>query len=65
MKHTFTLLLSFLFVALSAQCESLEIDRSGWSVHSFDSEESNGEGPNNGRAVHAIDNNNNTFWHTR
>lgn len=65
MKHTFTLLLSFLFVALWAQCESLEIDRTGWSVHSVDTEETNGEGPNNGRAIHTIDNNNNTFWHTR
>lgn len=48
-----------------ARCESLEIDRTGWSVQSVDTEETNGEGPNNGRAPHTIDNNNSTFWHTR
>lgn len=52
-------------VGLLAQCPTVEIDRGGWTIHSFDTEETSGEGPNNGRAIHAIDGNNNTFWHTR
>lgn len=62
------ILVGFIIIARSslfAQCPILEIDRSNWSIHSFDTEETNGEGPNNGRAIHAIDGNNNTFWHTR
>lgn len=42
-----------------------EFDRSNWTVTSFSSEEVNGEGPDNGRAIFAIDGNVNTFWHTR
>lgn len=36
----------------------------GVTVSDFDSEEATGEGANNGHAIHAIDNNPNTFWHT-
>lgn len=42
-----------------------EIDRSSWAIYDFDSQEANGEGPDNGRAVFAIDGKLNTFWHTQ
>jgi hypothetical protein len=35
------------------------------SIESFSSEETSGEGANNGRAIHAIDGNPSTFWHAR
>lgn len=41
------------------------IPKNDWSVHSFDTEETDGEGPNNGHAIHSIDENINTFWHSR
>ena len=40
-------------------------DRSGWQIIDLSSEEANGEGPNNGRAVFVLDGDNNTFWHTQ
>ena len=49
----------------NAQCGSTPIPKTAWTIHSFDTEETIGEGPNNGRAVHAIDTNNATFWHTK
>ncbi|MEJ2883547.1 discoidin domain-containing protein [Pedobacter sp. GR22-6] len=42
-----------------------DYDRSGWTVIGFSSQESSGEGPNNGRAIFAFDNNVNTFWHSQ
>lgn len=42
----------------------VDYDRSNWSVVSFSSEETTGEGAANGRANHAIDNKINTYWHT-
>lgn len=42
-----------------------EIDRAAWTVAEVDSEEANGEGPNNGRAIFALDGLLNTFWHTQ
>jgi hypothetical protein len=42
-----------------------DFDRSAWSIIDFSSQEANGEGPDNGRAVFAIDNNPGTFWHTQ
>jgi hypothetical protein len=42
-----------------------DYDRSSWKVINFSSQESNGEGPNNGRAIFAFDNNINTFWHSQ
>ena len=35
------------------------------TVHGFNSEETTGEGANNGHAIHAIDGNTGTFWHTK
>lgn len=64
------LLLTMLLVPLSAylngQCTPTEITpKSNWSVFYVDSEETAGEGNNNGHAIHAIDNYLNTFWHTQ
>ena len=42
-----------------------ELDRSSWSVSGFSSEEASGEGENNGHAIHALDNDISTFWHTQ
>lgn len=42
-----------------------EINRSAWTIFNVDSEEASGEGPNNGRAIFAIDGLLNTFWHTQ
>ena len=51
---------------LNAQCSPTEISpKSAWGIHYVDSEETTGEGANNGHAIHAIDNNVNTFWHTQ
>lgn len=54
-----------LTVSLVAQCPTVDIDKDNWTIHSFDTQEINGEGPNNGKALHAIDGNDNTFWHTQ
>ncbi|WP_169818780.1 BT_3987 domain-containing protein [Niabella ginsenosidivorans] len=40
-------------------------NRKGWSVIDFSSQESYGEGANNGRAVFVLDSNINTFWHSQ
>lgn len=42
-----------------------DYDRSGWKVIDFSTQESSGEGPNNGRAIFAFDNDINTFWHSQ
>lgn len=42
-----------------------DYDRAAWSVVDFSSQESSGEGPNNGRAIFALDNNINTYWHAQ
>lgn len=41
------------------------LSRSGWKVTDVSSEEVNGEGDNNGHAIHALDGNGDTFWHTQ
>jgi hypothetical protein len=43
----------------------LNYDRAKWQIIGFSSQEANGEGANNGRAVFAIDGNINTYWHTQ
>ena len=63
-------LLLFLAVLASsamsfAQCGSSPIPKAAWTIHSFDTQETVGEGANNGNAIHAIDNNIATFWHTK
>ena len=49
---------------LNAQCDTTIINKAGWSISYFDSEEAVGEGPNNGHAIHCIDSDTTTFWHT-
>jgi len=40
------------------------IDRSAWTISGLANEEAVGEGPNNGRAIFAIDPSPETYWHT-
>lgn len=40
-------------------------NNTGWTIHSFSSEEAGGEGPVNGYARAIIDGNVNSFWHSR
>jgi len=40
-------------------------DRTNWTVIGFSSQEASGEGPNNGRAIFALDGDPNTYWHTQ
>ena len=42
-----------------------ELSKQGWSVSSFSSEETSGEGSTNGRASTLIDGNASTYWHSR
>ncbi|WP_316826834.1 M60 family metallopeptidase [Pedobacter miscanthi] len=42
-----------------------ELSKSGWSINSFSSEETSGEGAVNGRAATLIDGSQSTFWHSR
>jgi hypothetical protein len=57
-------LLSIVQLAAKAQCDTVFIDKAGWSIPYVDSEEVTGEGPDNGHAVHCIDDDSLTFWHT-
>lgn len=66
MKKLYTLItLVFLSQNIFAQCPTVGISRDAWTIEAFDSEETNGEGPNNGHAIHAIDGNSLTFWHSQ
>lgn len=47
-----------------AQCDTTAIDHDGWTIPYFDSEEATGEGATNGHAIHCIDGDSLTFWHT-
>lgn len=61
-------LLSTTFYVVKAQPDFNDYtsyDRSTWQVIGFSSQEASGEGPDNGRAVFAIDGNVGTFWHTQ
>ena len=42
-----------------------ELSKSGWSISSFSSEETSGEGATNGRAATLIDGSESTYWHSR
>lgn len=42
-----------------------DYNRTGWTVIGFSSQEATGEGPNNGLAIFAFDNNVNSFWHSQ
>lgn len=39
--------------------------KTNWSIVDFSSQEAEGEGPNNGRAIFVLDGNNATFWHSQ
>lgn len=45
--------------------QGVKINKSDWSVVSVSSEEANGEGANGGKAIHMIDGNAETFWHSK
>lgn len=65
MKQGLILLLCLLVAThTSAQCDTTAIDHAGWMIPYFDSEETTGEGANNGHAIHCIDGDSLTFWHT-
>jgi len=42
-----------------------DFNRDDWKMVDFSSEEANGEGPNNGRAIFVLDKDINTFWHSQ
>lgn len=42
-----------------------ELSKEGWSIHSFSSEETSGEGATDGRAAKLIDGDLNSYWHSR
>ncbi|MCC7333300.1 MAG: discoidin domain-containing protein [Flavobacteriales bacterium] len=67
MKKILNLILvtAFLNNSTWAQCDTLSINNTLWTVQSVDSEELTGEGANNGHAIHCIDNDTTTFWHTQ
>ncbi|MCB9360550.1 MAG: discoidin domain-containing protein [Flavobacteriales bacterium] len=63
--------LNLLFLAIigiiaqaNAQCDTTIINKAAWTISYVDSEEANGEGANNGHAIHCIDGDTSTFWHT-
>ncbi len=51
------------YFVVRATYESL--DKGMWEVVEFDSQEAVAEGSDNGRAIFAIDGNENTYWHTQ
>ena len=66
MKKTFLLFINLLvFTVYALGCDTTKMDRTGWTILYFDSEELTGEGENNGHAYHCIDGDSATFWHTQ
>ncbi|MDO5105117.1 DUF1735 domain-containing protein [Capnocytophaga sp.] len=45
--------------------KGMKISKSVWKIVSTTTEETMGEGPNNGKAIHLIDDNTDTFWHSK
>ena len=45
--------------------QRVEYNRSSWTIAELSTEETAGEGANNGRAIHMLDGNLNTFWHSQ
>jgi len=43
----------------------MDYSKTNWKIIDFSSEEANGEGPNNGKAIFAIDGNPESFWHSQ
>ena len=46
-------------------CDTTKIDRTNWQIIYVDSEELTGEGADNGHAIHCLDGDSTTFWHTQ
>jgi hypothetical protein len=56
----------YFLVTATANADDMEAyDRANWTIDSFSSEEASGEGANNGHAIHSIDGDPDTFWHTQ
>ena len=55
----------FVLTGTSSLDELEPFDRTQWTIAGFSSEEANGEGSGNGHAIHAIDDDGGTFWHTQ
>lgn len=49
----------------TAEPEYIYVPQKRLSVYKCDTEETSGEGPNNGKAIYAIDGDNNTYWHSK
>jgi hypothetical protein len=55
----------FALTGTSSLADLTPFDRSQWTIAGFSSEEANGEGAGNGHAIHAIDDDDGTFWHSQ
>ena len=55
----------FLVTGTAGADQLVPHDRSNWSIAGFSSEEASGEGLDNGHAIHAIDDDDGTFWHSQ
>ncbi|MCR5114216.1 MAG: discoidin domain-containing protein [Bacteroidales bacterium] len=64
-KYALFALLFLLAHAVTYACDTTRVaDKSNWHVVYVDSEELTGEGAGNGNAIHCIDNDSSTFWHS-
>lgn len=58
------MLFACLCFSVSYACDTTLVARDGWRILSVSSEELAGEGANNGHAIHCIDGDSTTFWHS-
>lgn len=65
LKYKFLILTLLLSYFGKSQCDTTAIAKTSWNIAYFDSEEPTGEGANNGHAIHCIDGDLSTFWHTQ
>lgn len=66
MKKIFLFLINLLIINVFAfGCDTTKINRANWTILYVDSEELAGEGENNGHAIHCLDGDSTTFWHTQ
>ncbi len=66
MKKNILIIINLLvFTVYALGCDTTKMDRTGWTILYFDSEELTGEGENNGHAYHCIDGDSATYWHTQ
>lgn len=58
--------LFYIKMDIRAPAPPATLDRTGWTIASLSTEEPEGEdNGNNGKAIHTLDNNLSTFWHSR